>query len=123
NDELLTFNIQNLYYLQTLNVLSNKKLNSLNIANVTCNSYTIPSIVDNPQLNTIELKNMSGLTNLEINSLSSLKLISFDTLESLFNVSIRFNPQLQTITFINTPSINYLDLSQCNLATFPESIL
>ncbi|CAF3820847.1 unnamed protein product [Rotaria sp. Silwood1] len=123
NDELLTFNIQNLYYIRTLNVLSNKKLSSVNIANVSCYSDIIPSIVDNPQLNTIKLKNVSGLTTLEINSLSSLKLISFDTLESLFNVSIRFNPQLQTITFINTPSINYLDLSECNLATFPESIL
>ncbi|CAF1256686.1 unnamed protein product [Rotaria sp. Silwood1] len=123
NDELLTFNIQNLYYIRTLNVLSNKKLSSVNIANVSCYSDIIPSIVDNPQLNTIKLKNVSGLTTLEINSLSSLKLISFDTLESLFNVSIRFNPQLQTITFINTPSMKYLDLSGCNLATFSESIL
>ncbi|CAF0835782.1 unnamed protein product [Rotaria sordida] len=123
NDELLTFNIQNLYYLQRLSVISNIKLTSVNIANVSCYWDAILSIVDNPQLNTIELKNVFGLRTFEINSLSNLKLISFNTIENLFNVSIRFNPELQTIVFINTLSINYLDLSGCNLETFPESIL
>ncbi|CAF3194540.1 unnamed protein product [Rotaria sp. Silwood2] len=123
NDELLTFNIQNSYYLQTLNIQSNKKLTSVNIVNVSCYSDAIRTIVDNSQLNTIELKNVSGLNIFEINSLVNLKSIVFDNLQNLFNVTIRFSPELQTISFINTSSMKYLDLSGCNLATFPESIL
>ncbi|CAF4627018.1 unnamed protein product [Rotaria sp. Silwood2] len=123
NDELLTFNIQNSYYFQTLNIQSNKKLTSVNIVNVSCSSDAIRTIVDNSQLNTIELKNVSGLNIFEINSLVNLKSIVFDNLQNLFNVTIRFSPELQTISFINTSSMKYLDLSGCNLATFPESIL
>ncbi|CAF2205457.1 unnamed protein product, partial [Rotaria magnacalcarata] len=123
NNELLTLDIQNSNYLRTLSILSNTKLTSVSIANVSLYRDVIPSIVDNPQLNIIELKNVSGLGTFGINSLSSLKLISFGNLPNLFNVSIRFIPQLQTISFINTSSIKYLDLTECNLAVFPESIL
>ncbi|CAF1445390.1 unnamed protein product [Rotaria sp. Silwood1] len=121
NSELSTVNIQNLYYLGRLHILSNTKLISVNIANVS--NGDILSIANNPQLITVTLKNISGLRTFETNSLFNLKSISFDNIPYLYNVSIRSTSYLETVSFIKVPSMRYLDLSGCQLTTFPESIL
>jgi Leucine-rich repeat (LRR) protein len=121
NNQLLTLKLQNLSGLQSLTIASNTKLTSLEMENLSAIS-TI-SITDSAQLKTITLTNASRLTRLDLNSLSNFDSISFENAQSLTAVNIISSPLLKNIIFTNTPLINSIDLTGCQLTTFPESIL
>ncbi|CAF3694475.1 unnamed protein product [Rotaria sordida] len=121
NNELLTLTLQNLSSLQSLSIPSNTKLISLDMENLSAIS-TI-SITDSAQLKSIILKKFSKLNTFELYSLSNLELVSFENTPVLSTVTIKTSPQLKTISFVDVPSIKNLDLSGCQLTTFPESIL
>ncbi|CAF0835726.1 unnamed protein product [Rotaria sordida] len=121
NNELLTLILQNLSSLLTLTISSNTELVSLDIENLS--SLQTISITNSAQLKNITLKKFSRLDSLQLNSLSNLELISFENAPLLSTITITSSPRLKTISFFDLPSIKNLDLSGCQLTTFPESIL
>ena len=121
NAELLTLKLGNLHTLQTLTIISNTKLISLDIENVS--PIRTISITDSAQLKRINLKKLDILDKLELSSLGNLESISVDSAQQLNSISINSSPLLKNISFINIPSIISFNLSNCQLLTFPESIL
>ncbi|CAF1217573.1 unnamed protein product [Rotaria sordida] len=121
NNELLTLKFQNLSSLSSLTMLSNSKLTSLDMENISI-LQTI-SLSDNKQFKIATFKNLSHLNSINFSFLANFESISFENTPTLSTVSITASSLLKNISFLNVPSIINLDLSGCQLTTFPESIL
>ncbi|CAF1455556.1 unnamed protein product [Adineta ricciae] len=121
NNELLELKIQNLNLLQSFTLLSNTKLISLEMENIS----TLQSIwlTNSEQLKTITFNNLSSLSTFESALLSNLQSISFENLPLISTIRVVGSPFLENISFTNLPLIKELDLSNCQLKSFPQSIL
>ncbi|CAF1126688.1 unnamed protein product [Rotaria magnacalcarata] len=121
NTELLTLKLQNISMTNSFTVYANKKLTSIVMENIY--SLRAISITNSEQLKKISIENVALLDSLSLTSLANFESISIDNAPLLSTVSIKYSPLLQTILFNNTSSMTTLDLSGCQLTTFPESIL
>ncbi|CAF3039551.1 unnamed protein product [Rotaria socialis] len=121
NTELLTLKLQNVSMTNSLTVYANTKLTSIVMDNVS--GLQVISITNSEQLKKISIENADRLYSLSLNSLANFESISIHNAPLLSTVSIQYSPLLQTILFNNTSSMQTLDLSGCQLTTFPESIL
>ncbi|CAF0949418.1 unnamed protein product [Rotaria sp. Silwood1] len=116
-----SLDLESLYSLKSILISLNPNLISLNMKNLSL--VATISVTYNQQLKTMTLENLPKLYISEFYSLSSLEEISFENVLSLSTISIVSNPKLKSISFINIPTIKSLILSECELTTFPESIL
>ncbi|UJR12377.1 hypothetical protein I4U23_016554 [Adineta vaga] len=121
NNELLELKLQNLNLLQSFTLSSNTKLISLDMENIS--TLQSISLTNSVQLKTIILNNLPSLSIFESSSLSNLQSISFENLPLISSIRIVGSLLLENISFTNVPSIKELDLSNCQLKSFPESIL
>ena len=121
NDALSTLKLRDLLLLTSITFNSNFNLTSLDIFNtpVLQNLY----LDDAKLLKTIKLKTASSLSTIQFISSLNLESVTFENLPLLNSVKVITSPLLKTILFYDVPSINTIDLTGCQLKTFPESLL
>ncbi|CAF3075641.1 unnamed protein product [Rotaria sp. Silwood2] len=121
NSVLKTLTIENLDLLQSLSINSNQELTSITAKNVTTLRFL--SIYNADQLKAANFTNLTDVTSVTLSQHPALESISLADLPRLTAVYINENPHLQTLLFTNTPQVNQIDLSNCQLTSFPISIL
>ncbi|CAF4060950.1 unnamed protein product [Rotaria sp. Silwood2] len=121
NAILQTIEITNMLTLSSIDIRNNNELLILKLEKLP--SMRTMLLSDNAQLKTVTLNNIFTLYYFTSKSLLNLESISFENTPFLSTLQILSSPQLKSISFVNVTSISSLDLSGCQLTTFPESIL
>ena len=116
-----TLLLQNLPALQFLTISSNPQLNSIIAENLTAlRSWTVSSALS---LETLTLLNTTVLSAVTFSSNPKLQSVLFENSPNLGSITLTGSSLLSTLLFINTPMVTQLDLSSCQLTSFPSSIL